>query len=179
MKDTCDGCKISSPITKTLTSFFLERKKYHLEWTMIKYTFSTIFLLFLLVEIAAFTFLREKATYLIQFPWVVYLIITIPLVFGAVYHIHAHKTSSTSMMGMVIGMILGMQAGVMLSVIIGSTNGMFMGSLFGLLFGVCVGVYAGRYCGLMGVLNGALMGAMGGTMAATATIAYSPRCPTT
>src|SRR3989338_9678645 len=163
MKENCDDCTISPSIRQNLSSFLTNRKKYHLEWTMIKYTIVSIIILFLIAEILAFTLCKSNTTYLTQLPWIIYLLITIPMVFGALNNIHTHKTSST-MMGMMIGMVLGMQSGVMLSVILGSTNGMFMGSLFGVLFGVTIGVYAGHNSGLMGILNGAIMGTMGGTM---------------
>lgn len=164
MKDNCDNCRTFTPIGKRIQSFYTQREKYHTEWSMIKYSLFSIILLITLAEILAFTLWKTNTTYLTQLPWIIYLIITISIIFGAVNHIRAHNTPVTSMMGMMIGMILGMQSGVMVSVILGSTNGMFMGSLFGLLFGVSVGVYAGRCCGLMGILNGAIMGAMGGTM---------------
>lgn len=167
MKDNCDSCTTSTPLGKKLLSFYTQREKYHIEWSMIKYSLISILLLITIAEILAFTLWKTNTTYLTHFPWVIYLIITISIVLGAVNHIHAHnhtKTTIPSMTGMMIGMILGMQSGVMLSVIIGSTNGMFMGSLFGVLFGVAIGVYASHRCGLMGILNGAIMGTMGGTM---------------
>ncbi len=164
MKDDCNDCKPFTPLGKRLHSFCTQREKYQIEWSMIKYSLLSIFLLIIFAEILAFTIWKTNLTYLTQLPWVIYLIITISVVFSAVNHIQVHKTTVSSMMGMVIGMILGMQSGVMLSVIIGSTNGMFMGSLFGLLFGITIGVYAGRSSGLMGILNGAIMGVMGGTM---------------
>ncbi len=162
--ESCDECRTFMPISKRMKSFFTEREKYGLEWRMIQYSIGAIGLLILLLEVVAFSVWRENTLFLKQMPWLVYLVITVCVVLGALWHVRAHKVNVSSMMGMMIGMVLGMQAGVMMSVVIGSTNGMFMGSVMGLLFGVTVGVYAGRCCGLMGVLNGAIMGAMGGTM---------------
>ncbi len=164
MKDNCDDCRTFTPIGKRLRLFCTEREKYQTEWKMIQYSLITIIILIIIAEILAFTLWKTNATYLTQLPWIIYLIITIPIIFGAVNHLRAHKNTVSSMLGMMIGMILGMQSGVMLSVVIGSTNGMFMGSLFGIIFGVSIGIYAGRCCGLMGILNGAIMGVMGGTM---------------
>ena len=163
-EQSCTECNDFMPLKKRITSFFSEREKYKIEWQMMQYTLATILILGIIIEVLAFSLLKDNTIYLKNIPWLWYLIITIAVVFGALWHIRAHKVQVSSMMGMMIGMILGMQAGTMLGIVIGSTNGMFMGSLFGMLFGIFVGVYASNSCGLMGILNGTIMGTMGGTM---------------
>ncbi len=157
----CDDC-CSMSVAERVGDFFLDRMKYALEWRMLKYM-GVGFLLLLLIGL--FFYYSVSGLSLAKYNWwLIYLLLTIVVVMGALWHVKAHKGKVNSMLGMMIGMTMGMQAGMIMGVIIGSTNGMFMGALFGVLFGVSVGIYVGNCCGLMGILNGMLMGTMGGTM---------------
>lgn len=161
---SCDDCRTVTSVRTRIKSFCTQRHLYELEWKMVLYSIGLILFLLVIMQSLAYTLLQTNERYITNLPWIAYLIITVGVIGGALWHIRAHKVQVSSMMGMMIGMILGMQTGVMVSVVFGSTNGMFIGSLVGLLSGLSVGMYAGRCCGLMGVLNGAIMGAMGGTM---------------
>ena len=163
--EACNQCTESTSVTRHLQEFIHSKSKYHVEWQMLRYAGIAIITILGLLLIAYFSLWKSDVLFLSKKGWwLFYLVITIVSVVSAIWHIRAHHSTVSSMLGMMIGMVLGMQAGVMLSVVIGSTNGMFMGGLFGVLFGVAVGIYAGSCCGIMGQLNGAIMGTMGGTM---------------
>jgi len=160
-QENCQNCS-SMDVTTRLKDFFLDRAKYDLEWQMLRYMGMTLFLLLIIGVLVYYGFANFS---LFRYNWwLIYLLITIVVVIGSVWHVKAHQGKVNSMLGMMIGMTMGMQAGMMIGVIIGSTNGMFMGGVIGVIFGVSIGAYTGNCCGLMGILNGMLMGTMGGTM---------------
>ena len=98
--------------------------------------------------------------------WLFYLNVSVATLGAALWHVAAHKTTTTCMVGMMIGMTIGMQTGMMIGAVIGATNGFFIGSMAVMFLGVIGGVITGKSCGLMGVMEGMMAGVMGGTMGA-------------
>ena len=145
--------------------FMTDKKKYAIEYVMLRNIFFSAILFFLLTFAAVQGEIIEKK-YLL---WMIYLTLSIVFLAGAIWHLKAYRTQFTSMIGMMIGMTLGMQTGLLIGAVIGATNGFFIGALVGMLLGAGVGAYCGSCCGIMGIMEGMMAGVMGGTMGAMIT----------
>lgn len=159
-------------IRERLKEFKKNKKKYVLEYKMLRYITYT-FLIFILLEIG-FIFLQDKYSNPLFFEryaiWLFYLTVAVVSVAGVIWHYRSYKTTFTCMLGMMIGMTIGMQSGMMIGAIIGATNGFFWGALIGMLLASTVGIMTGVCCGIMGVMEGVMAGIMGGTMGAMITV---------
>lgn len=143
------------------------KKKYEVEYMMIKYGLLAFFLLAILDVFAYFAVFKTIPNFISKYAWwLFYTNITVISIGAAVWHFKSYKTSVTTMMGMMIGMTFGMQTGMMLGTIIGATNGLFMGGMTGMLVASALGFYTGKCCGSMGVLEGLMAAVMGGPMGA-------------
>lgn len=145
--------------------FAENKKKYEVEYTMLKYSAGTFVLLLLIELIAYYGLFRSKSGFLQRYGWwILYLDLAVVSVGAAMWHLKSYKGQVTQMIGMMVGMTFGMQSGLMLGAIIGATNGIFVGGMTGMLAGTLVGWYNGRCCGAMGVLEGMMAGMMNGIM---------------
>ncbi len=144
--------------------FFLDRKKYAIEYKMLLYAAVSLFLLLLIQTILCIAFHKQEPIFTVYGWWIFYLDIAIVTIGAAIWHFHAYRTQITHMIGMMVGMTIGMVSGLVISTIIGATNGMFMGAMIGMFIGVTVGVLNGKCCGVMGMMEGMMAGVMGGTM---------------
>jgi hypothetical protein len=146
-------------------------KKYALEVRGLKYTLGVFATLVFLMTTSYYGFLNTIPNFLGMYGWwVLYLIISITVICGGLWHFFAYQTKFTCMMGMMIGMTFGMQTGMMIGAVVGATNGFFMGSMVGMILGVAVGIWTGKCCGSMGVMEGMMAGLMGGTMGPMITV---------
>ncbi|MBI3032481.1 heavy metal translocating P-type ATPase [Candidatus Woesearchaeota archaeon] len=152
-------------ITERAKEFLKDKKKYEVEYLMLK-NISITFVLMLFIEgIVVFYKHKTNTEFLTTYGvWLLYLAISIATLGGAIWHIKAYKTQYTCMIGMMIGMTIGMQSGLLIGSIIGATNGFFIGALTGMLLGAGIGAYCGKCCGIMGLMEGLMAGVMGGTM---------------
>ncbi len=149
-------------IGSRIKEFFSDKKKYHIEYRMLKnaaITSAILLILNLSLLYYADVMILKKYAW-----WVFYLILSIVSLSSAIWHFKTYKTEHTCMVGMMIGMTLGMQTGMMVGAVIGATNGFFIGAMTGMLMGVFIGAYCGKCCGIMGAMEGMMAGIMGGTM---------------
>ena len=140
------------------------KKKYELEYRMLKYSLFTLLLLVFLELIGYATFWNTAGFFSKYALWFLYLDLAVVSVGAAMLHLKSYRAKFTSMVGMMVGMTMGMQTGMMLGTIVGVTNGLFVGGLLGMILGVGVGFFNGKCCGVMGVMEGAMAGVMGGVM---------------
>lgn len=158
-------------IKERTKEFLKDKKKYHIEYAMVKNIGITFFILLLLSAGLFYFKSLSDATFFSKYVWwVFYLVLSIVTISGAVWHYRAYRTQYTCMVGMMIGMTIGMQTGMMIGAVLGVTNGFFMGALAGMLLASAVGAYVGNCCGIMGVMEGIMAGIMGGTMGAMITV---------
>ncbi|USN45393.1 MAG: hypothetical protein H6502_05070 [Candidatus Woesearchaeota archaeon] len=154
-------------IRHRIKEFFSNKSKYLLERRMFLYTLYAFILLTALEVIAYPGLLSKIPNFMGTYGWwLFYLNVSVATLGAALWHVAAHKTTTTCMVGMMIGMTIGMQTGMMIGAVIGATNGFFIGSMAGMFLGVIGGVITGKSCGLMGVMEGMMAGVMGGTMGA-------------
>ena len=152
-------------IVERAKEFMADKKKYAVEYLMLRNISITTIILFLLTFLLVkFQFIEKKYLF-----WLIYQTIAIVFLGGAIWHLKAYRTQFTSMVGMMIGMTLGMQTGLLIGAVLGATNGFFVGALVGMLLGAAVGAYCGSCCGIMGIMEGIMAGIMGGTMGAMIT----------
>ena len=149
--------------------FWKNKHRYEVEYTMIKYSLSTLFILIVLQALAYLVLFTQTINlneeFLIRYAWwIFYADLAVVSIGAAMWHLKSYRGQVTSMVGMMLGMTFGMQTGLMIGTIIGATNGVFIGGLTGMLAGVIVGSYNGRCCGIMGVLEGMMAGMMNGIM---------------
>jgi copper chaperone CopZ len=141
------------------------RKKYAIEWAVLKNTVLLFIMLYVIEAIAYFAFFFSIPDFMARYGWwIFYFNVSISTLAAAAWHYFAYKGKVTCMTGMMVGMTIGMQAGMMLGAVFGATNGFFVGSMVGMLIGVGVGALAGQGCGVMGWMQGMMAGLMGGTM---------------
>ncbi|MBR9700439.1 hypothetical protein GOV11_01075 [Candidatus Woesearchaeota archaeon] len=158
-------------IRERIGEFLTDRKKYMIEWRMLKYM--TVTLIFALVLQGAFAYMMDglrpgfMAAY---WPWLTYLTFSTVFISAAVWHFLAYRTTVTCMTGMMIGMTIGMQTGMLVGAVLGVTNGFFWGAMVGMLSGSIIGAWTGNCCGIMGIMEGLMSGIMGGTMGAMITV---------
>lgn len=159
------------PIIERFKDFLKDKKKYRIEWRMLKYLVYMLLIAIVLQGIFVFVMNTYSpgfiATYL---PWLMYLTVSVVFLGGAIWHFKAYRTTITCMTGMMIGMTIGMQTGMLIGAVIGITNGFFWGATVGMLLGSIVGMTTGSCCGIMGVIEGLMAGIMGGTMGAMITV---------
>jgi len=147
--------------------FKQNKKKYEVEYTLIKYSVLAFILLAVMDVLAYFALFKIIPNFISKYAWwLLYINLTVVSVGAAVWHFKSYKASITTMMGMMIGMTFGMQTGMMLGTIIGATNGLFMGGMTGMVLASALGIYTGKCCGAMGVLEGLMAAVMGGPMGA-------------
>lgn len=151
--------------TERCRDFWQNKKKYEVEYAMLKHGILT-FALLCAIEIAAYVaWFSPLPDFLERYGWwIFYTNIAVVSIGSAIWHIKSYRANVTSMVGMMIGMTFGMQTGMMLGTIVAMTNGLFIGGLVGMLIAVMVGFYNGKCCGIMGVLEGVMAGTMGGIM---------------
>ena len=141
------------------------KKKYEIEYLMIKYSLFTFIILVLVELVSYFVIFRNQSNFMSRYGWwIFYLDLAIISVGAAMWHLKSYRGQVTSMVGMMVGMTFGMQTGLMVGAIIGATNGIFVGGIAGLFAGVLAGAYNGKCCGIMGVLEGMMAGMMNGVM---------------
>lgn len=162
-------------LRKTLTErakeFMSDKKKYAIEYTMLKYSGVTLFILLFLQAVFSYFMQQRNPAFLATYGWwLFYLTISIVALAGALWHLKAYRTNVTMMVGMMVGMTLGMQTGMLLGAVFGAVNGFFIGALIGMLSGTIIGSIAGYCCGIMGLMEGMMAGLMGGTMGSMITI---------
>ncbi|MBI4440545.1 cation transporter [Candidatus Woesearchaeota archaeon] len=144
--------------------FVENRHKYHVEYTMLKYSALTLVLL-VLIEVMAYVAFFQNMDILAKYSWwTLYIDLAVISIGSAIWHIKSYKANVTSMVGMMVGMTFGMQTGMMIGTILGATNGLFIGGTTAMLLAVGVGFYNGKCCGIMGVMEGMMAGVMGGIM---------------
>lgn len=147
------------------SDFRKNRRKYELEYKMIRYSLSTLVILIGLQALAYFFLFSQKQNLLDRYGWwMFYADLAVVSVGAAMWHLKSYRGQVTSMVGMMLGMTFGMQTGLMIGTIIGATNGIFVGGMTGMLAGVFVGFYNGKCCGIMGALEGMMAGMMNGVM---------------
>ncbi len=151
------------------------KKKYEVEYTMLKYSIYVFIILIAVEMIAYFAFLRNDALFIQKYGiWIFYLDIAVVSIGAAMWHVLSYRGQVYMMSGMMLGMGFGMQTGLMIGTIIGATNGMFAGTMTGIIVAVFAGWYNGKNSGIMGVLEGAMAGIMNGAMGAmTAVMLYA------
>ncbi len=153
--------------TERTRDFLNNKKKYEVEYTMLRYTFLSFFLLVLLEIIGYYTFFKQNYSFLSQYGWwIFYTDVTIVAIAAAIWHFKSYRTEVSHMVGMMIGMTLGMASGLLIGAILGATNGLFVGATVGMIFASLTGAYTGKCCGVMGVLEGLMAGIMGAMMGA-------------
>lgn len=153
--------------TERFREFFENKKKYEVEYTMLKYSGYALLLLLVLEAIAYFQFFASTPDFLSKYGWwIFYTDISVISTGAAIWHLKSYRVKVTTMTGMMIGMTVGMQSGMMIGMVLGATNGMFIGSLVTMILAVGLGWYSGKYGGIMGVLQGMMSGMMGGIMGA-------------
>ncbi|MFC1648136.1 cation transporter [Nanoarchaeota archaeon] len=151
--------------------FLKDKKKYQIEYMMLR-NIGITFLVLLLLD-ALLIYLKSTAdpTFIGNYAWwIFYLTLSVATIGGAIWHFKSYKTQYTCMVGMMIGMTLGMQTGMMIGAVLGVTNGFFTGALVGMLIASAIGAYCGQCCGIMGIMEGIMAGIMGGTMGAMITV---------
>lgn len=146
-------------------SFIKEKQTFAQEHKLLKTLFATLLILF--IAQGALLYYLQNWKYA---AWMIYSVISIVAIVGALSHFKLYKTTYTCMAGMMIGMTIGMQTGLLLGSFIGATNGFFVGALSGMLIAAAIGAWAGSCCGIMGVLEGMMAGLMGGTMGPMITV---------
>ena len=145
--------------------FVSNRKKYVVEYTMLRYVAYAFLLLLILEALAYYVFFRYEPDFLNRYGWwLFYTTLSAVSVGAAIWHFKAYKTEIPHMTGMMIGMTIGMTSGLMIGTIIAVTNGLFVGVLTGMILSSLVGWYTGKCCGIMGVLEGLMAGVMGSMM---------------
>src|SRR3989338_8718776 len=149
-----------------LADFRENKKKYYVEHAMLKYTLSTLAVLFVLEFLIYYFLVKSPALPGYYKWWVAYSNLAVVSIAAAMWHLRAYRGTISRMTGMMIGMTFGAQTGLMIGTIVGATNGLFMGGLIGMLVGVAVGAYNGKCCGIMGILEGMAAGIMAGPMGA-------------
>lgn len=142
--------------------FLSDKKKYDIEYRMIKYMLYSLFSLLVIQSILYFTF--NLPTIFLQ--WIFYTDLAVVSICGAFWHFMSYRGKIASMTGMMIGMIFGMQTGMMIGIILGATNGLFLGSVVSMVLALLFGIYSGRCCGAVGILQGSMAGVMGAVMGA-------------
>lgn len=152
-------------IAERAKEFLRDKKKYEIEYLMLKNITMTFLLLLIIEGIIVFYKMKTNQAFFTTYGWwLLYLALSVAALGGAIWHIKAYKTQYTCMIGMMIGMTIGMQSGLLIGSIIGATNGFFIGALTGMLLGASIGAYCGKCCGVMGIMEGLMAGVMGGTM---------------
>ncbi len=147
--------------------FLSNRQKYEVEYTMLRYTFLSFFLLVLLEILGYDAFFKQNYGFLSQYAWwIFYTDVTVVTLAAAIWHFKSYRAEVSHMIGMMIGMTIGMSSGLLIGAILGATNGLFVGSLVGMIFASLIGAYTGKCCGVMGVLEGLMAGPMGAIMGA-------------
>jgi hypothetical protein len=160
----CEGCERKT-INERLKDFIRNKKKYEVEYTMLRYSLLVFVLISLLELIAYFALFKDMPHFVSRYAWwIFYLNIAVVALASSIWHLKSYKTEVTMMAGMMIGMTFGMQTGMMIGTIITATNGLITGGLIGMLSAVTVGFYNGKCCGIMGILEGMMAGVMGGLM---------------
>ena len=165
MSEKNECCNDCIPFNERLKDFLLNKKKYRLEYRLLKYCGVSLFILLGLQGLVYFTVFRYIEGFLGKFGWwFFYLDLAVVSIGAAMWHLHSHKTKISMMPGMMIGMTFGMQTGLMIGAIVAATNGIFMGGMTGMLSGVLIGLFNGKCCGIMGALEGMMAGMMNGIM---------------
>lgn len=158
-------------ISERTKEFLTDKKKYAIEWRMLRYIgLTTIILLALQAGLLLFMRTMKPNIITTHWPWMLYLVISTAFIAGAIWHFKTYRTTVTCMTGMMIGMTIGMQTGMLIGAVIGVTNGFFWGAMTGMVLGSIVGAWTGKCCGIMGVMEGMMAGIMGGTMGAMITV---------
>ncbi|MFA4887083.1 MAG: hypothetical protein WC595_02640 [Candidatus Nanoarchaeia archaeon] len=151
--------------SERLRDFKENKKKYEVEYKLLKFTLITFVLLSMFEVIAYYAFFKSVPEFLSKYSWwLLYSALSVVGIAAAVVHVRSYRAEVTHMVGMMIGMTVGMQTGLLVGVILGATNGFFIGALVGMLVAVILGIVNGKCCGIMGVLEGMMAGVMGGTM---------------
>tara|TARA_Y100000031_G_scaffold156402_1_gene210780 strand:+ start:112 stop:885 length:774 start_codon:yes stop_codon:yes gene_type:complete len=152
-------------VTQRLKEFVKDKKKYEVEYTMLRYSAIAFLLLVILEVMGYFAFFRNTPDFIADYAWwIFYIDLTVISIGAAIWHFKAYKARFNCMLGMMIGMTFGMQVGMMLGTILGATNGLFIGGTVGMILAQVVGIYTGNCCGIMGILEGMMAGVMGGVM---------------
>ena len=145
--------------------FIKDKEKYHIEYTMLRYSWITFLLISVVQVIGYFTFFKNTPNFIGDYGWwMLYTNLTVVSIGAAIWHFKSYKAEFNCMLGMMIGMTFGMQVGMMIGTILGATNGLFIGGTVGMIIAQVVGIYTGNCCGIMGVLEGMMAGVMGGVM---------------
>ncbi len=163
-----DFTPFSRKTFKERTREFLDnKKKYKIEYTMLRYTVLSFFLLILLEILGYYTFFKQNYGFLSQYGWwIFYTDVSVVALAAAIWHFKSYRAEVSHMVGMMIGMTLGMSSGLLIGAILGATNGLFIGATTGMIFASLIGAYTGKCCGVMGVLEGLMAGLMGAMMGA-------------
>ena len=141
--------------------FLSNKKKYEVEYSMLRYTFLSFFFLVLLEILGYYTFFKQNPGFLTQYGWwIFYTDVMVVSVAAAIWHFKSYRVEIPHMTGMMIGMTSGLMIGTIIAV----TNGLFVGALTGMILSSLVGWYTGKCCGVMGVLEGLMAGVMGAMM---------------
>lgn len=151
--------------------FLKDRKKYHIEYLMLRYIAITTLILSLASAGVIYGQGLQDPSFFSKYGWwIAYLTISVVGLGGAVFHYKTYKTQYTCMVGMMIGMTIGMQTGMMVGAVLGATNGFFIGAMVGMIAGSAIGAWCGKCCGIMGAMEGVMAGLMGGTMGPMITV---------
>lgn len=162
-------------LRKTLSErakeFMTDKKKYAIEYTMLKYSTASLIILLFLQAVFSYFMQQQHPSFLATYGWwLFYLTVSVVALGAALWHLRAYRINVTMMVGMMIGMTIGMQTGMLLGAVFGAVNGFFIGAMVGMLAGTIIGSIAGYCCGIMGLMEGMMAGLMGGTMGSMITV---------
>src|SRR3989344_6388160 len=98
--------------------FLSNKKKYEVEYSMLRYTFLSFFFLVLLEILGYYTFFKQNPGFLTQYGWwIFYTDVMVVSVAAAIWHFKSYRVEIPHMTGMMIGMTIGMTSGLMIGTI--------------------------------------------------------------
>lgn len=166
---------LKKTIGERVTEFITDKKKYLVEYKLLRYSVITLLLVLLMQLMLGYSISKYDPEFLSTYGiWLFYLSVGVVSLVGSLWHLKAYRVNVTTMVGMMIGMTIGMQTGLLVGYVIGAVNGFFVGALTGMIIGTTIGAVAGYCCGIMGAMEGMMAGIMGGTMGAMIGVMMSP-----